>query len=363
MSILYKNYGADITIIQKGSDYYGLDRDGVQQYRDGDLSTVANDAFTDYGTGFYLLFALEGLHTITTTLAPNHNTRIEGTQRGDVAATQQTGTILKADDALSSYIISFTAGGSSYSRQLYVSNLGFDGNASNTDCGGIWLRNPARCEISHCQFRYMGDPEPILCGYSDILGFHNWIHHNYIDTFNLHGIKVFNADENWIDHNVIGTGSLDYQDDGTFDQEQAAAIYCTVGMQHINKNTLVQCNGHGMTLSGSGFQVIGNEFDKIERKGINMITSGNGVNISDNDFYRPSYTHTGTYDMIYANNYTYVRCTNNSVRTTSEVPDYCIHTVGTSDYWQYYGNDMRYYNSGQVSMAGANNSNAPINWA
>ena len=99
MSTLFNPINSSVMIYEKSSIYHGVTETGEILYRDSDLATVMNNIFSDYTNGLFLFLNLLGRHQISTSLTPDHNTRIEGAVVGDVAPAQRTGTILQADNS------------------------------------------------------------------------------------------------------------------------------------------------------------------------------------------------------------------------------------------------------------------------
>ena len=359
MSILWKGYGADITVIEKDSAYLGLDRDGRQLYRDSDLSTVLNNIAGDYTTGINVLLALLEDHILTEQVDWYDKTRIRGLVFGDVE--RDNGTVLIADNAFSdNYMFTFPDGGAhaSYHMGSVCEHIGFDGNSGSvSDLGATYFQSPVDCYMQYCQLRNF-DPlstgGAILMGdAAGTLGFGDHIYENIIyDVTSAPSIRMVNCDESYINLNEVGNNDL---------AGSNAAIYVTNGRNHELFNVMKGCAGRGMMLAVGYHCCIGNTFDKVDQYNL-FLSNATKCTIASNAFYEVNYTIAETYSAIYGNNSTYIRCFDNFVYSSTKQPDYCLETAGTSDYWQYYGNDFREYTTAAVSLVGTHNSTSPTNW-
>jgi len=359
MSIIYKNYGADVTVIEKNSVYLGLDRDGGQLYRDSDLSTVLNGIAGDYTTGINVLLALQEDHILTEQVDWYDKTRIYGLVFGDVE--RGNGTVLKADDAFSdNYMFTFPDAGAhaSYHIGSICEHIGFDGNAPTvSDIAAVYFQSPVDCYMQYCQLR---DFDPlstsgaILMGdAAGTLGFGNHIYENIVyDVTGAPSIRMVNCDESYVEHNEVGNNDLTGSN---------AAIYVTNGRNHELFNVMKGCAGRGMMISVGYHCCIGNTFDKVNQYNLH-VNNCTSSTIASNAFYEVNYTISETNSAILGLDSTYIRCFDNFVYYDTKRPDYCLETTGSSDYWQYYGNDFRYYTVAATSTVGAHNSTAPTNW-
>ena len=355
MSILNKNYNADITIFEKSGVYYGLNRDGVQLYRDSDLATVINGGFTELTSGGYLLMALNGNHTVTESIDPGNNVaiRLEGMVKGDVE--RNTGTILVADDALTDPVINID--GATFSTHFKLANFAIDGNRANTTCKGIYLAEPVRCVLEDIQIRYTGDYGLHTGTGGGSRGFYNWYNRIEILDSNTHGCYCTNQDEYefsscWFASNGDTTNG-------------AAGLWILLGQGRVRNSWFVEENERGLRIheAGENVSIEGCVFDKIDEEAIYIESGGvSGIHILGNYFLDGSYASTGVSSSILADDATYCVVANNWWRSPNTTPDHCIETLATSDYWLVTGNDMRANANGATSLNGANNTETD-NWA
>lgn len=358
MSTLNRNPVPDVTFLEKDSVYYGVNRDGVHIARDTDLADCMNSVLLDYTDGGNFYLALLGEHTLTSEVVFYDKSRVYGGIFADVE--RANGPVLKADAGFTDdYMFSFPDNQShaSYHIGSVVEHLGFNGNTV-TEMGAAYFQSPIDCYMQYCQLRDFDPPTAtggaILMGDAGgTLGFGNHIYENIIyDVTGAPSIRMVNCDESYINLNEVGNNDLTGSN---------AAIYVTNGRNHELFNTMKGCAGRGMMLSVGYHCCIGNTFDKVNQYNL-YLSNATMCTVASNAFYEVNYTIAETYSAIFGNNSTYIRCFDNFVYSNTKQPDYCLETAGTSDYWQYYGNDFREYATAATSLVGANNSTTPTNW-